>query len=484
MKTMRKKSVLSVWTALLVLFLSGCTSTPEVAQRDLPAGVEALFKGETAAAQEIFEQTCAESQGPECWLAGQVWHSPKLVPLLQGYSSSAEVRIRTLVQKDQKPKYYVRPVGPFELSPVKAERLEVVKGAASQVDSLSISVQPGVTYELLILSQDGELLDRRKFAGFSLTTGGSKMAVLSCLDDSFAQDQEVMWERVRREEPDVILMIGDNTYGTRQGDTGVPVVSPELLWERYVSTLSTLDFYRWESLVPVWATWDDHDFGMHDGNVTYPHVKASQKIFGAVFASGEGLAGYESGPGISYRVDLQGLDVYVLDNRSFRQPEAEAEFGHFGKAQNQWLLKGLKERARPALLVSGDQFFGGYHPYESFQGSHPKAFAQFLTELGQLRVPVAFLSGDRHLVEVIQVPRQQLGYLTYEVTSSPLHARTYPNSFERHPSPHQIEGAAGKLNFVILDQWSLAPGEMSFQVTAFTEATKPLFQRELKVQRE
>src|SRR5690606_28683895 len=105
------------------------------------------------------------------------------------------------------------------------------------------------------------------------------------------------------------------------------------------------------------------------------------------------------GPGIASRLNLRGMHFTFLDDRSFRDndnPDGE----HFGPEQEEWLFQDLKTSQLPTWIISGDQFFGGYHKYDSYEGNHPRAFENFLKQLKEIPTPFVFVSGDRHMTEV------------------------------------------------------------------------------------
>ena len=74
-----------------------------------------------------------------------------------------------------------------------------------------------------------------------------------------------------------------------------------------------------------------------------------------------------------------------------------------------------------------------------------------MSRLKELKKPTLFMSGDRHLSEIIKVPLKTLGFESYEFTSSPMHSKVYPGAFKKNPSPHQVAGIDGQWNYMIFD---------------------------------
>src|SRR5690606_34300134 len=132
---------------------------------------------------------------------------------------------------------------------------------------------------------------------------------------------------------------------------------------------------------------------------------------------------WSRGHGVGGLLNLGDFNLYFLDARTFRSRQAEQS--HLGLDQYAWLMQKLKEENSPSLLIKGDPFFGGHHRFESYEGNHPKEIAQFTDELKKMQTPIIFVSGDRHLSEIMHFPRGLFGRPSYELTSSPIHARTY-----------------------------------------------------------
>jgi alkaline phosphatase D len=114
----------------------------------------------------------------------------------------------------------------------------------------------------------------------------------------------------------------------------------------------------------------------------------------------------------------------------------------------------VRQQLRPEFLnwlISGDQFFGAYHKFESFAGEHPQAFRRFLQTLRQSGAPLLFVSGDRHLSEIMKISRPLTEHTTYEITSSPIHSSVHPGAALQHENPRRIQVVDGQWNYVLID---------------------------------
>jgi alkaline phosphatase D len=233
----------------------------------------------------------------------------------------------------------------------------------------------------------------------------------------------------------------------------------------------------------VFAVWNDHDYGKNDGDRTFNGKTESTDIFLTFFAQRKPAPGFEPGPGVSSWWNAYGAHFAFLDNRSFRSPNGLdiPDQTHFGEAQDKWLSEHLQISHEAVFLISGDQFFGGYHPFESFEGNHPKRFLAELLEWKAAGAPLVFMSGDRRLSEILKVPAARLGYTTYELTSSPIHAQP---SEAKYPSPNQLVGADGQCNYIILELIRSERNFVQLDVQAFGLERKQLYQKTLTVKRQ
>jgi phosphodiesterase/alkaline phosphatase D-like protein len=255
------------------------------------------------------------------------------------------------------------------------------------------------------------------------------------------------------------------------------------MWKRYVGGRELYEIYRTKKLIPIIAVWDDHDFGGNDTDSSFPLKKESTQIFQSMFAQSANQVDYIQGPGVSSAAQLLGLQIILLDDRSFRTKNNE--FGpiqeHFGKAQEEWLNLQLKRSKLPSLIISGDQFFGSYHQFESYEKNHPKAFQNFLKSMKKVNKAFVFVSGDRHLTEIMKIPHKEVGQNTFELTSSGIHSRTYPSGWDKFPNKRQLVGADLSLNYMLIDVQNFYPFE--FSAISKGPQNKILFSEKLKVGR-
>jgi alkaline phosphatase D len=391
--------------------------------------------------------------------------------ILQGLTSETSAEFSVLVEGETLPRFTV--VTPTGETLAPAETAVITRPHSRwRVHKLRFAglLAHADPHQLVIDGPAG--LDRRHFRPFSNQGEQLRFIAGSCADARSSSEQAATWKALREQRPEWVFLIGDNVYATRDGDA-----TPKQLWDRYVEGRLGYDMYYWPELVPVYAVWDDNDYGQNNGGAGYPHREESQAVFRAFWAQSFANDLHAPGPGVAGRLQLRGMHFTFLDNRSFRAPNGPGE--HFGPEQESWLFADLQKAQLPTWIVSGDQFFGGHHTFESYEGNHPEAFARFLGRLQSHATPVVFLSGDRHFTEIMQFPRALVGQLSFEFTTGPLHAKVYPGRAAAEANPWRVVSQDGINNFLLVQT---ALEDTSWRVQAEARSVEgPLFSRDLSM---
>lgn len=470
--------LVSTLSFLLVLFLASCTSLQnENLLKSFEEAKSLNIKGDVASSQKIFSKLCEQKHKTSCLLAGKKVNWYPSYAIMQASTDAKSTQFVILHRKSDTPQFFIFHSKTQKIIEAK-NKVQYSRGHSDWVSThLGFTgLIEGDDYQLVVMADRGELADYRSFQTLSLKASPLKWALASCMADHYETEQKQQWLELSSFKPQVLFMIGDNVYV----DWAYKKATAQTIWKRYVETRNKLEIFRQNSLVPVFATWDDHDYGMNGGDETFPYKVESQKIFNQFFPMTQNEVVVSRGPGISSAVKLRDQLFLFLDNRSFRTPEVVVEQAHFGKEQVEWLLSEIKKHNLPTWIISGDQFFGGYHPFESFEANHAKAFKNFLRQLKKLKEKVIFVSGDRHLSEIINIPNEYLGYKTFEITSSGIHSTTYPGALKKHPNPRSLVGIDGIINYMILESHA-NQGSISVDVKDYGPGKQLLFEKKLEV---
>ena len=394
--------------------------------------------------------------------------------IMQGVTTAHEIQIRVLTEEGANYRYSLIDIKGKIITPAKVV-IDVLPGSERTMQRLFFeSLTSNSQYLLRVHSDNGEkLVDERELKTLNPAQQNLHFAFTSCMLDFYAQQD--IWEQMVMLDPDVIFLIGDNVYA----DKGKDLAAPADLWQRNIDTRQAIKLFRNKKLIPVVATWDDHDYGMNNAGRGYPYKEESLIVFKTFFASDETTNYKMPGIGVASHFSIYGYDFFLLDNRTFRTLDQTQTEAHFGSQQTRWLFNNL-QGVEHAFIISGDQFFGGYSPKDSFQGHHPTRFAEFLDNLMKVDGEVVFLSGDRHFTEIMRIPEETLGYTTYEFTASPMHAFTNPFV---HPNPLRIEGKDLTINFMSI-KVNEVNGGLRLHATSRTVRGQKLFRGEYIVARD
>jgi alkaline phosphatase D len=474
------KSLCSLVSCVVVFaFGSGCASSGLQRYQSFFQAVELAKGAEPEKTEEALRSACSQNSSAACYVLGNEVPRVGPVPIAQTGTSETATEVVVLMDAAQQAQIFLWNLQNRTLIEARdTKTIELPQRLGKIVQVRFEGLAWGVKYGVQVVGAAGELLDGRELQTVDLSKKKALIAVASCMDDKHALALS-MWPELLSHEPEALFLLGDNVYA----DTGVPAgqMTVEKLWARYAETRRTLPLFFSPKLLPVLATWDDHDFGQNDGDRTFPLRSQAKEVFDAFFGTAEIPGVWDRGPGVSKRWNAFGQRFLFLDNRSFRAPPKEkSSQTHFGVDQEAWLFTELYGET-PAWLISGDQFFGKYHKFESYEGNHPESFKRLLKRLKQQSVLALFLSGDRHLAEVMEIERDALGYNSYEITTSSIHASVYPSPWKETPNPRQIEGVASVNNYALLE--ADATQGMTLWVRVYGPGGKRLISRKLEMRR-
>jgi alkaline phosphatase D len=349
-----------------------------------------------------------------------------------------------------------------------------------QITKLFFSdLHPNEVFYLNLFDESGRLSEQREFQTLDLAKPNLRFALCSCMNE-MEHDPEI-WRHMVAQNPDVLFFLGDSVYA----DIGIPEdvpANPAHLWKRFCEVRATLEIYYSKKLIPIFATWDDHDFGWNDANsINYPFVAESKKNFESFFAQDESHCRVlNKGPGVSSAVRLGGQLFLLLDSRSFRLPrDSEDRYAEWGRSQEEWMLNQMRQTPGPVWMVNGGQIVPSMIFKESVSRSHRGQYLGILDELQRLESRVIFVSGDVHYSEISELESEILGYPSYELTSSGVHSKAFEGTPGLIFNKRRIE-STGQCNYLLVDSQTKGRG-VHFHVSSRSVQGRVLFQRTLRV---
>lgn len=249
---------------------------------------------------------------------------------------------------------------------------------------------------------------------------------------SFGAGFEI-FDTIAARRPDVMLWLGDNIY-YRDVDLVPADGATTRMHRRWAATRGFAPLQGLLRTGQHVAIWDDHDYGPDNSNRDFALKATALKLFQDYWANpGYGLPGV---PGIFTRVPLGDVELFLLDDRYYRDHDAAADPARtmLGAAQLEWLKVALRDsRATFKLVVNGSRMLSDRPSPEQRGGegwhNFPRERQAFLDWLATERIDgVLFLSGDIHYTHLTERERPGTYALT-ELTCSPLTARVHPRPF-------------------------------------------------------
>ncbi len=252
---------------------------------------------------------------------------------------------------------------------------------------------------------------------------------------------------IRSRKPSALLMYGDIAAQDKNNHLG-----------RHRSDYQVRDFFpAWQGLsstIPVYATWDDHDYFDNDrAGIPRGYGDEDRLAVRGVFSQAWNNPSYgfnDERGGVFLRTRFGPCDVIMLDNRYFRTRE---ERGFLGNEQTEWLKEQLLDCEGPFVIISCGTMWTDHisNGKDSWGKYDPEGREQLFRFIEDNQIPgVLLLSGDRHGASVFRIPRPS-GHTFYEFEPASLGGRSGPvMKAEGHPDALYLvsgEYAFGEFTF-------------------------------------
>jgi alkaline phosphatase D len=238
-----------------------------------------------------------------------------------------------------------------------------------------------------------------------------------------------IWETINAARCDAFVLLGDNIYA----DTSDPAV----FRRKYELLAAMPGFAKLRQTTPLFATWDDHDYGVNDGGAGFPGAATAQAAFCDFFGV-PASSPLRTSPGVYDCVNLgpagKRVQIVLLDTRMFRSPlkkdpanpkvtipNADPDATVLGEGQWAWFERRLREPAEIRVVISSIQLVANEHGSEKWD-NFPKERARFFELLRRTQAKgVVVVSGDRHMAELSRLtPADGVPYPLYDLTTSGL----------------------------------------------------------------
>jgi len=362
---------------------------------------------------------------------------------------------------DRSARFWVRTAEEVPVQVIVGETAELRAGAGNVIKSPTVftearrdytavaevvGLKPDTRYHYDVLVKGRSRLgpDYPAFRTFPAAGSAARFQVGFGGGAGYIEEHERMWLTIARHRPLAFLFLGDNVY---IDDPTRPAVQRYTYYRRQ----SRPEYRSFAAATPLFAIWDDHDFGVNDcwygDAIDEPEWK---RPVWRVFCNNWNNPSYGGGkdqPGCWFSFSIGNVDFFMLDCRFYRTDPKGAHPSMLGAAQKKWFFDQLRRsRATFRVLASSVPWVleakgDSRDTWRGFQEERAEIFA-FL-EKEQID-GVILLSADRHRSDVWRIDRPG-AYPLWEFESSRL------TNMHRHgPMPGALFSYNEKCSFGLL----------------------------------
>ncbi|PCH78451.1 MAG: alkaline phosphatase [Flavobacteriaceae bacterium] len=280
------------------------------------------------------------------------------------------------------------------------------------------------------------------------------LAFGSCNNQSLPN---TLWPEITRNKPDVWVWGGDIVYSDTE--------DMELMQQSYSLLKNNEQYRKFRENTPVLGTWDDHDYGLNDGGITYKQKdKVQQILLDFLDVSPQDPRRFR--PGVyhakTYQIGRTMIQIIILDTRYFRTKLTKDPTGKkrylattdksgsiLGAEQWKWLEARLSNpKVSFNIIVSSIQFLSSEHGFERWGTMPHEADKMENLILKSSAKNTIILSGDRHISEFSKKEIGEYGFPLIDFTSSGL-THSY-ESFKGEENKYRIGPVISVKSFGLL----------------------------------
>ena len=312
----------------------------------------------------------------------------------------------------------------------------VVPGKVLRIDVDGLL--PGTKYKYAVFAKNRKIAE----GGFKTAPVSDEKGVFKLVFGSdfhkIGLHNPNLFNEILKRGPEAILFLGDIAVDDRENHINMHR-SDYLL--RDVSV-------PWRQLVanvPVYATWDDHDYFNNDlSGIPKGFTAKDREAVRGVWHQNWNNPENEK-PGIYFNTRLGPVEVIMLDTRSFRDNKRRGEYGSYlGTEQFNWLKKTLKDSDAPFKIISSgtmwsDDISNGKDSWGTWDTKAREGLFSFIEE--ENVSGVLLISGDRHGARGFNIPRPS-GFVFHEFEAGTLGGVPGPDAMAKE-TKNQLFGYDG-----------------------------------------
>ena len=349
--------------------------------------------------------------------AATLTHGP-----IVGHTTDQSTRI--WVRADQAAEVQVRLIGPdgrtFQSESV---RLASDRNYCGQAVVSGLAPQTTYSYQVLL---DGVAIAQ---AGVQRVTTFPEPGADGIVKIGFGHSlidggEQIVWKAIAAKRPDLFLLMGDNIYSNS--------TDPARQRRMYLDYRADPHFQAFAATTPIYAIWDDHDFGRDNSDRTQPGKRRSLDTFNEIWPNPPTAA--REGEGIWSKFIVGQAELYLLDVRYHRSPDADPDGPRktmLGEEQRDWFVRSLAgSDATFKFPVSGSAWNCG--GVEAWNHQYLHEYDAILAEARIAGVEgLILLAGDQHQCSIAVRPKESWGgYDLHSWMAGRLHSGGRENQIE------------------------------------------------------
>ncbi len=347
----------------------------------------------------------------------------ELAPML-GHTTSTNARI--WVKASEPARLAVRTGTKPDLSDSRTIRGPKLVAKSAFMDQLVAGeLQPSTRY-FYCVQLDGKPAMLRPYPSFTTAPpegepGRVRVAFTSCVGNR-GYNATAGYADMARTNVDLLLMLGDNHYANTN--------DLDIQRRFYFDQRTTAGWRGLSPGTPIYAIWDDHDFGPDNSDGRMKGKELSLQAFKEHWANPS--YGEPDNPGVYFKFTRATVDIFMLDGRYHRDPNKAtniAHKAHLGPKQVAWLKRELlASRAPVKILAAGGEWqsFGTDDSWTSFKEERDEVL-RFIEE-NEIK-GVLLISGDRHFTGAYHVRGKWIEVTAGPIGSGPAGVKKSPEAF-------------------------------------------------------
>lgn len=267
-----------------------------------------------------------------------------------------------------------------------------------------------------------------------------RIAFGSCCHKIGVHNPNLFGQIVRR-KPHAMMLLGDIAVDDRNNEINMHRADYQL---RDVSR-------AWRSLVsqvPVFASWDDHDYFDNDlSGIPRKYSAEDRNNVRSVYQQNwVNPEVPEDQKGIYFSTRVGPVEIIMLDTRSCRDGKKRREYGSYlGRKQMKWLKNTLRDSTAPFKVISSGTMWSDYvsKAKDSWGSWDIEGREEIFSLIEENRIGgVLLVSGDRHGARGFRIPRPS-GHTFYEFEPATLGGVSGPAGLVKD-CPEQLFGYSGQ----------------------------------------